>query len=800
MTKLTFPLIISLAILGTPFAALHAQKVPEVGYIFPPGAKAGETVEVRLAGYDWTPDMEFFVHDKRIQLIPTGPLGPIHIPGPPYWFGAKGRLNGMPLAREIPAKIVIPSDMPPGPVLWQAVNANGCSSTGMFVVGVGPEVVEDERRKVPQLLPALPITVSGRISKIEEVDRYRFVAPKDGPITIDVLARRIGSKFLGILEVRDSADRLVTDLSGANGQDPIVTFSAKAGAEYVVALRDIDFGGDRAYVYRMTIAQAPRVVGTIPAAGKRGETREVEFVGYGVATGAARLESVKRPVTFPNDPVASTFSYRLETPFGAAAPVPLLLSDLPELVGPPGGSGLTLTAPTAVTGVLDRPDPEDRYSCIWKKGEIWSIAAEARRIHSPLDVSIAVIGPDGKEIVRNDDLLETTDAALEFTVPADGTYQIAVSDTAGKNGLRSSIYRLVVQHPVPDYELHAVAQHFGVPIGGRFDLKVSAIRKGGFKGPILLSVDGLPEGVNVSPTLVIPADRPDVMVTLHGDNYAPTTASFATIKGRAEIQSLKGPKQVLTRTATARAAGNLTPCCPSEGRIPSILVASALKPRFKGRPVDADTGRKVHRGSTFPGEVIVERLGDFKGEVILQMAAQQSYQVHGITGWDVVVPPGVEKTLYPCFMPEWLETSRTSRMGMIAVAKVPDPTGRVRYAANEITGFITMTLEGALLKISAENNELAVPAGQAFEVPVRISRLTKLVEPARLELQLPEELTGLLKAEPVPVPVGQEIAIVRIIPSPKLQGQHSFTIRATAMQEGKYPVVSETQVSVEFLK
>ena len=106
------------------------------------------------------------------------------------------------------------------------------------------------------------------------------------------------------------------------------------------------------------------------------------------------------------------------------------------------------------------------------------------------------------------------------------------------------------------------------------------------------------------------------------------------------------------------------------------------------------------------------------------------------------------------------------RMGMIAVAKVPDPTGKVRFAASEVTGFITMTLEGALLKISAENSELTAPAGQAFEVPVRISRLTKLVEPARLELQLPEELAGLLKAEPVPVAVGQETAVMRIIPSP----------------------------------
>src|SRR5215210_6086820 len=88
----------------------HAQRVPEAGYVFPPGGKAGSTIDVRLGGYDWTPDVEFFVHDKRVQLIPADPPGPILIPQPPYWFGAKGRLASMPLAREVAAKFVVPAD------------------------------------------------------------------------------------------------------------------------------------------------------------------------------------------------------------------------------------------------------------------------------------------------------------------------------------------------------------------------------------------------------------------------------------------------------------------------------------------------------------------------------------------------------------------------------------------------------------------------------------------------------------------------------------------------------------------
>src|SRR5262245_3233724 len=105
---------LTLAVVFGSSSSVSAQRAPEAGYIFPPGGKAGMTIDVRVGVYDWTPDMEFFVHDNRVQLTATGPLGPILLPPPPYWFGAKGRITGPPLAREIPAKLVIPADVPPG--------------------------------------------------------------------------------------------------------------------------------------------------------------------------------------------------------------------------------------------------------------------------------------------------------------------------------------------------------------------------------------------------------------------------------------------------------------------------------------------------------------------------------------------------------------------------------------------------------------------------------------------------------------------------------------------------------------
>jgi hypothetical protein len=765
----------------------RAQKAPDAGYIFPAGGKAGTTVDVHLGGYDWTPDMDFFVHDKRVQIVASGPPGAILVPPPPYWFGAKGRIPAMPLPREVSAKIVIAADVPPGPVCWQAANANGGTSAGVFIVSNGPEVVEDERRGGPQKLPSLPVTVSGRLLKNEEVDSYRFTAPRDGPVTCQLMARRLGAKFLGVLAVRAGKGQLVADVAGTNGTDPSLTFAAKADAEYVVSVHDVDFGGDRSHVYRLTITDGPRVLGALPAAGRRGETREVGFV---VATGAAKPEWIKRTVCFPA--AGGAFEYRLQTPYGTAPTFSMPLSDLPETVS--GKGPVRQAGPTAITGILDRLDAEDRHSFDWKKGEVWSLSLEAWRVGSPLDVVLTVLGPDGKELAKSDDLPETTDAGLDFTVPADGTYQVVVGDMAGKSGSPTAVYRLVVQKPAADFTLQVSAQRMSVPVGGKFDLTVKAVRKGGFAEPIRLIVNHLPEGVGVPADLVIPAGKSDLAVPIVAAKDAATAARLVTVVGTSTI----GGKPV-TRMALATTTVNRAPRCPEENRLPALLVATTLKPLFKGRPFDQDTGRKVPRGSTFPAEVIIERLDGFQGEIVLQMAATQSYQVQGISGGDVMVSPDAKLVLYPCYMPEWLETTRTSRLGMIGVAKVADPKGRVRYQVNEITGFVTMTMEGALLKVSTEDRDLTIAAGQPFDVHMKVARLAKLAEAARLELRLPDELASKLQAEPVVVPVAKEEARMRITPAVGLTGCCTFTIRATAMQGGRYPAISETPVTVEFL-
>jgi hypothetical protein len=90
---------------------------------------------------------------------------------------------------------------------------------------------------------------------------------------------------------------------------------------------------------------------------------------------------------------------------------------------------------------------------------------------------------------------------------------------------------------------------------------------------------------------------------------------------------------------------------------------------------------------------------------------------------------------------------------------------------------------------------------------VRVARSARLSEAVRLELRPAEEdgaggvsPLSLLSAEPVVVPPGQTEVDFRITVAndPRLVGDHTLTIRGTALQQGRLPVISETTVPVTF--
>jgi hypothetical protein len=778
-----------------------AQK-PGLGYVYPPAIPAGQSSTVTLGGYDFTIDMDWFVHEDKIQLQVTGGPGEYLVPPPPFWIGPRTSLPAMPIPREVAGTIIVPAEMPAGLVRWQVANANGASETAVVYVSRANEIVENRSRDLPQKLETLPVAVSGRLSRLTEVDRYEIQLDQDQLVTVDLMARRLGSDINGVVQVRDEAGALIADFVDTAGVDGRLHFRAAAGHRYIVSVNDLDFRGDRAYVYRLAISTGPAVVKMLPARAQRGSTVAMEFLGPGLKTGGRAMESIVETVTISADAQLQTQAHTITT-FAGTTVVDIPISDMTESARPPENSQpesqpFALEGPGAVTGRFSVLPARHAYSWPVTTGEHWSLDVNARALWSDVDVSIEVLDETGKPVAENDDGPVNSDASVQFHAASTGIYAAVIRGLPISSQSDDATYRFQLVRQSPDFSL-STAQQFAMPLGGKAELTVNAIRLGGFDGEIRLQVDNLPDGVKTIGDWVIPAGKTDAKVSLESSADAAVVARPVRITGVATVNSATEPSEV-QRPVLAAAGGVLNPLNADERFIPQILLAMTMPAPIEVLVVDKERQRDVHRGTTYLAELDVVRKDGFTGEVNLEMTAKQDRQRMGTRGPILTVPPGETKAWYPVFLPEWLPMDLTRRIIVHGVVAVPDPKGRIRNLTKAGNARITMIMEGALLKLTAANNDSVVPIGSVVEIPVTISRSPKLPLPVTVTLDVPEEARGFLKAEPVTVAADQTTAILRIESQAdhKLSGQWTLMLTATALQDDQWPVVSQTDVRVEF--
>lgn len=762
-----------------------AQSVPTAGHSFPPGGPAGSTVTVRLSGTDWTPDVRFVTQDSRVRIEPLGPPGPVLVPLPPYWLAPKSSLNDPGLPREVEARITLPPDMPEGPVRWRAVNSGGSKGSGLFMVGRGREMVENENATEPCHVGALPVTVSGRLSRIEETDRYTFTATKTGPVVVELFARRLGSDFNGVLEARDAAGQVLAECADTAGRDAVLAFDTQAGMNYTVSVRDVDYRGYHSLTYRLQMADGPRVRSAFPATARCGQSVGVEFTGHGLVSGAARLETVKHSIPFPAQP--GPFVHSLQLPGGARVPVALNAVAQPEVLESSMGSGPNrlLVAPMGVSGTLVPGNDVDEFLIEGTKGKSVEVRAVSTGLVSTDLVLQMVDGKDGV-VAKGDDSPGTTDPVMVVTFPADGSFRIRIFDQSGANRINSIPYRLSLQPLAGDFRLE-MPSVFPVMIGGEGTLTVKATRLGGFKEPIDILIDGKPAWAKLPDKMAIPAGADTVALKITAAKETPLDHAWVRVEGKASIAGT-----MVTHRATSPSGDLAVPGSVPNADLDVMLICSTLKPLFKGKVVEADGGRRVHRGATHLAEIAIERLPGFQGEITLDMAATQSRHRQGIRGPSLVIPPGKTKVDYPIFMPEGLETTRTSRMALVMLARMNDGAGKPCWVCAPVEGQVTMSIEGALMKLAPVEDEVVVVRGQKTIVRFRLTRAASLAEPVVVEMVDPQELT----ASPVVVSSRMEIVEMPVVASSRFSGSQKVVFRATTRRSG-HPVISEATITFQ---
>jgi len=151
--------------------------------------------------------------------------------------------------------------------------------------------------------------------------------------------------------------------------------------------------------------------------------------------------------------------------------------------------------PITFSGTIERPKEVDFFSAMAKSGKKYRVEAHSRSLGFPVDSSISVIGADGKELASNDDMAQNNyDAAVEFTVTADGPVQIRVRDITDAYS-SSHVYVLHAREVTPRYSLTVDADHFTLAAGATVDIPVTVNREGGIAVNIEVTAINLPDGV-----------------------------------------------------------------------------------------------------------------------------------------------------------------------------------------------------------------------------------------------------------------------------------------------------------------
>src|SRR5262249_33635070 len=143
------------------------------------------------------------------------------------------------------------------------------------------------------------------------------------------------------------------------------------------------------------------------------------------------------------------------------------------------------------------------------------------------------------------------DSRVFFDAPADGVYQVRVSDARGSGGPNHA-YRVTVRPPRPDFSVSFKPTAPSVWKGGAIPVSVTATRLDGVDGPIRVEWQGLPPGFH-APATFIEGNQTTTAFALfaEADAKVPADAKLklvarATINGKEVVREAVGglPKTV----------------------------------------------------------------------------------------------------------------------------------------------------------------------------------------------------------------------------------------------------------------
>jgi hypothetical protein len=450
------------------------------------------------------------------------------------------------------AKLTIAADAPPGRREVRVVGKTWTSLVGAFEVNRDREVLDAADNHTPESAQplALPVTVSGQLTGLREVDYYAVAAKKGERLVARISAHRLNPDnerhFWPVLAVHDAGGKQLQKDTGRDGFDPLIDFTAPADGTYLLSVRDLFARGSPFVVYRLSVGDRPYEAALFPAGGRLGSTATPTLVGENARADPLKLAALT------GEPGIRT----LDTSHG---PFPFVASDLPDVVAKPGEPTAVAAFPAALNGRIAEPGRADVFRFRVSEKEVpaeWAFQVFGNQIGSPLAPELVLRRADGHllfDTARDvkypgHHLLQAfadgqfgRDPAFVYKFEHAGEYELAVGDVRRRAG-PGFVYRVHVTKPEPDFAVAVSPDNPVVRPGGSVYLELHAVRRQGVTGPIEVEFPHLPPDVTASRGVLHPGqDKSFVVLTAAPD-----------AKPGAYVRTLPVAKATVGGTALAR--------------------------------------------------------------------------------------------------------------------------------------------------------------------------------------------------------------------------------------------------------
>jgi len=497
----------------------NSSAAPKVTSFFPAGVQRGQKITVTASG-------EF-------------PQWPVQV-----WSDNAGlKISADKVKGNL--QIEVAGDAMPGVAWLRMYDADGAAALRPFVIGLLPEVNEQETNDLPGKPQSVEpkVVINGRLAKPGDVDGYSIVLKAGQTLVASLQANTLlGSPMDAAMQVCELLERrtvsdappqqeafVLAQNHDAIGLDPQLAFTAPHAGTYLVRLfafpeepnSTIAFAGGETFIYRLTLTSGPFADHALPLAVTRGAETAVQLQGW-------NLTGNERPLVkaAPHESEGVAFQDAV------SGVIPIAVVDHPSIFAAEATSAKepkTVELPVTISGLLATAGASDVFRFSAKKGKKIDISLESRSLGLPLDAVVTVSDTAGTVLMEVDDSAKDRDPKLVFTPPADGDFLVTVRDLSDRGGLRFA-YRLTLLPLTPDYTLTLAADTFTLTADKPAEIAVTVNRQAGFDEPIEVRALELPAGVTAE--IVTSAPKGDtakavkLVLKLAADARSPVSGPF----------------------------------------------------------------------------------------------------------------------------------------------------------------------------------------------------------------------------------------------------------------------------------